>query len=81
MILEEEAPAAWAAITKSRSRSDIACERIKRADAAAFDIEFPAVIDAAQTALLVAAIEHRRAAMRTISVDQSDLAVGIAKRD
>ena len=44
-------------------------------------IEFPAVIDAAQAAFLVAAEEQRRAAMRTIGIDQTNLALAVAEGD
>src|SRR6185437_12193004 len=50
-------------------------------DALATHVEFPAVIDAAQPALLVAAVEQRRLPMRAIGLDQADLAVGVAKGD
>ena len=50
-------------------------------DAVAFDVEFPAVIDAAQPAFLVAPEEQRDAAMRAEFVDQADAAVAVAERD
>ena len=53
----------------------------RHVDAGAVAVELPAVIDAAQPALFVAAEEHRRAAMRTVRGDEADDAVRIAKRD
>ena len=53
----------------------------RRLEAIAVDIEFPAVINAAQTAVLVATEEQRRAPMRAIGIHQPDAAIGIAKRD
>ena len=50
-------------------------------DALAGDVVFPAVIDAAQPVLLVAAEPQRRAAMRAELVDHADLAVGGAEGD
>ena len=50
-------------------------------DAIAFDVEFPAVIDAAQPAFLVAPEEQRDAAMRAEFVDQTDAALAVAERD
>ncbi len=44
------------------------------------DVEFQAVIDAAQPALLVAAEEQRRGAMRAALVEQADAAVGVAEQ-
>ena len=49
--------------------------------AIAVAIEFPAVVDAADAALLVAAEEHRRAPVRTIRVDEADDSVGVAERE
>ena len=49
--------------------------------AGAGDVELPAVIDAAQTAFLVAAEEQRRAAVRAEFVDQADAALGVTERD
>ena len=43
--------------------------------------DFPAVIKAAQTAFLVAAVKQRRVAVRAEFSNQSDCAVRIAKRD
>ena len=50
-------------------------------DAAAVDVELPAVIDAAQPAFLVAAEKQRGAPVRTILVQEPDLALGVAERD
>ena len=59
----------------------IAIGRVRHIDAVAVDVELPAVIDAAQPALLVAAPEQVGAAMRAIRVKQPELAVGGAKGD
>ena len=50
-------------------------------DAAAVDVELPAVIDAAQPAFLVAAEKQRGATMRTIFVQEPDAALGVAEGD
>ena len=50
-------------------------------NAGAVDGEFPAVIDAAQPALLVAPEPQRGAAMGTMFVDEPDLAGAVAERD
>ena len=50
-------------------------------DAIAFDVEFPAVIDAAQPAFLVAPEIQRDAAVRAEFVDQTDAALAVAERD
>ena len=59
-------------------------QRVRRfrrhVDAVAVLVEFPAVVDAAQSALFVAAEEQRGAAMRTKRIDDADVAVRIAKR-
>ncbi len=47
--------------------------------AIAVDIELPAVIDAAQSAFLVAAEIHRRPAVRTFLVEDADPALGVAE--
>ena len=44
-------------------------------------VEFPAVIDAAHAAVLVAAIEQRRAAMRAAMVHDADAPGAVAERD
>src|ERR1700722_11157707 len=53
-------------------------ERVRRlrrhVDAGAVAIELPAVVNAPQAALFVAAEEHRRAAMRAKCIEQADLA-------
>ena len=54
---------------------------VQHVDAVAGHVELPAVIDAAQAALLVAAEVQRDAAVRAELVDQPDLAVGVAERD
>jgi len=48
-------------------------------DADAGDIEFPAVINAAQTAFLVAAKEQGGSAVRAILVQQADAAFRVPK--
>ena len=53
----------------------------RHVDALALDVEFPAVIDAAQPAFLVAAEEQGRRAMGTALVQQPDAAGGVAERD
>ena len=53
----------------------------RQVDAVAVGVEFPAVIDAAQAAFLVAAEEQRRAAMRAIRVDQADTPLRVAEGD
>ena len=59
-----------------------ACCRLRRqVDAFAVGVEFPAVIDAAEAAFLVAAKEQRRAAMRAIRVDQTDSSLRVAESD
>ncbi len=50
-------------------------------EAIAFDVEFPAVIDAAQAAFLVAPEIQRDAAVRTEFVEQPDAAVAVAEGD
>src|SRR4029077_5925559 len=50
-------------------------------DAAAGDVELPAVIDAAQPAFLVAAEEQRGAAVRAIFVQEPDPPLTVAKGD
>ena len=50
-------------------------------DADAGDVELPAVVDAAQALLLIAAPEQGRAAMRAVAVQHADLAGGIAEGD
>jgi hypothetical protein len=50
-------------------------------DAGAADVELPAVIDAAQAALLVAPEVERHAAMRAIFLDEADAALGVAEGD
>ncbi len=52
----------------------------RHVDAAAVGIEFPAVIDAADAAFLVAAEPEIGAAVRTILIDHPDHAAGVAER-
>ena len=49
-------------------------------DDVAFDVDFPAVVEAAQAALLVAAQRERRAPVRAMLVQHADAAGGVAKR-
>ena len=44
-------------------------------------VEFPAVIDAAQAAFLVASEKHVGPAMRTAPVEQADAALGVPEGD
>src|SRR5580704_8103274 len=53
---------------------------IELVDAIAFDVVFPAVIDAAQPALLVAPEKQRHPPVRTELVDQADAALAVAER-
>ena len=50
----------------------VALGRVRQVDAVAVDVELPAVVDAAQAVFLVAAEEHRRAAVGAVGVDQAD---------
>ena len=50
-------------------------------DAVAMHVELPPVIDTAQAALLVSAVEERGATMGTECFDEADLTVGVPKRD
>src|SRR5690348_12741756 len=45
------------------------------------DVEFPAMVDAANAALLIATEVKRGAAVRTVSLDDADFVVGVAKGD
>ena len=54
---------------------------VRHVEAVAFDVEFPAVIDAAQAAFLVAPEEQRGAAMRAAMLHDADAAVGVAEGD
>src|SRR5439155_14707201 len=47
-------------------------------DTVALGVEFPAVVDAAQSALFVAGIEQRGAAVGTVLLDEAGLAVCVA---
>ena len=53
---------------------------VHHVDTAAGDVELPAVIDAAQPALLVASEEERDAPVRAELVEESDAAVRVSKR-
>ena len=59
----------------------VAFGRVRHVDALAVDVELPAVVDAAQAVLVVAAEEHRRAAVRAVRIDQADAAVGVTEGD
>ncbi len=48
--------------------------------ATAADVELPAVVDAPETALLVASEEERRAPMRAVFVEETDAPFGVAER-
>jgi hypothetical protein len=50
-------------------------------DAVAVDIEFPAMIDAANAALLVAPEVERGAAVRAVRLDDANFVIGVAKGD
>jgi hypothetical protein len=54
---------------------------VQLVDAIAFDVEFPAVIDAAQPAFLVAPEKQRDPAVRAELLDQADAAGAVAKCD
>ena len=54
---------------------------VRHVEAVAFDVELPAVIDAAQAAFLVAAEEQRGAAVRAAMLHDADPAVGVAEGD
>src|SRR6185437_9829375 len=49
--------------------------------AVAGGVELPAVVDAAQPGLLVAAEEHRRTPVRAVGADQPDTAGRVTERD
>jgi hypothetical protein len=53
----------------------------RHVQAVAGDIEFPAMIDAAQPPLLVASQKQRGAAMRAAVIHHADAAFAVAKRD
>ena len=46
----------------------------------AFDVDFPAVVETAQAAFLVAAERERRAPVRAVLVEHAEAAGGVAKR-
>src|SRR3981081_1852133 len=54
---------------------------VQLVDAGAGPVELPAVIDAAQAALLVAPKIERYAAMRAIFLDEADAPLGVAEGD
>ena len=54
---------------------------VRHVEAVAGHVEFPAVIDAADPALLVAAQEQRRAAVRAAMIHDADPALAVAKGD
>src|SRR5216684_6405675 len=54
---------------------------VELVEAVAFDVEFPAVIDASEAAFLVAPEEQRDAAMRAEFVDEPDAAIAVAEGD
>ena len=61
--------------------AETALRRLRRNfEACAFDIEFPAVIGAADTALFVAAEPQRYAAVGAEFLDQAEPALAVAKR-
>jgi hypothetical protein len=61
---------------------EVAFGRLGRhVDAVAVDVEFPAMVDAANAALLIATEVKRGAAVRTVSLDDADFVVGVAKGD
>src|SRR5262249_6309024 len=47
----------------------------------AFDVELPAVVDAAEAAFFVAPEKQRRASMRAVLAHEPDAAVGVAESD
>jgi hypothetical protein len=47
----------------------------------ALHVDFPAVIETAQSALLVAAKRQRHAAMRAVFVEHAQAALGVAEHD
>jgi hypothetical protein len=53
---------------------------IGHVDTIAVDVEFPTMIGATQTALLVAAPEEKRTTVRTVSLDDRGSGFAIAKR-
>jgi len=53
----------------------------RHVDTGAARVEFPTVINAAESALFVATEEHRRAPVRAKGVDQADAAVTRTERD
>ena len=53
----------------------------RHVDAVAVDVEFPAVIDTANAALLVASEVERCAAVRAVRLDHSDFVIRVAKGD
>src|SRR5271165_513532 len=65
-------------------QADLVTERLRLVhllDAIAFDVELPAVIDAAQAGFLVASEPQGGAAMRAKLLDEPDAALAVAKTD
>jgi hypothetical protein len=61
---------------------EAAVVRLRRhVDAGALDVELPAVVDARQPALFVAADHHRGQTVRAARVEQTDAPVRVAERD
>src|SRR5258708_18343160 len=50
-------------------------------DHIAFDVELPAVIETAQSALLVARVDERSAPVRAVFVEHAEAASGVAEHD
>ncbi len=55
--------------------------QVRHVDAVAVGVVFPAVIDAADAAVLVASVEQRRAAVRAAMVHHADAPRAVAERD
>ena len=55
--------------------------QVRLVEAVAFDVELPAVIGAAEAAFLVAAEEHRGAAVRAAVIEDADAALAVAEGD
>src|SRR5215207_6141937 len=53
----------------------------RKVDAVTFDVELPAVIDAAQPGLLIASQEQRRRAVRALLTEETDAALAVAEHD
>ena len=72
---------AWIGLDLDARLQRCACGLGGHVDAIAVSVEFPAVIDAAHAAFLVAAKEHRRAAVRAIGIHKADVAVAVTECD